>query len=338
MRNIILATALLFTAGIAYAQEATEADATEAAAPEAAATATTETVAVKYPTRPSGTPTRVIGLKTGREFFELKNIVEDDNVTGYYWDVTTQHAGWKPNDPNYPFAEKAAMTKQNGGWYNLSSTLVRYDTDSFAYTVFDASNNTEWEAELSVATDPEGNVDMENSKNLIGYRDVYEYKNVKDEVTGITHAQKTDNLIRRVYYFAVPIDKVEVEYWQKDSEGNLVLDEENNPIALEKPIVNYPVTKLGVKVKIDDEDAFVSSIENPADPNLFYIVDGYQNGKTGVEGKNYYLAFGDSANAEKRSDPEIAFGQPLPAPFATLLIALCFGAAFVIYRNRKQAA
>lgn len=326
MRNLILATALLLAAGVVYADEATEADATE----------TTETAATltRPSTKPNGTPTRVIGLKTGKEFFELKDIVENDNVTGYYWDVNTQYAGWKPNDPNYPGSpEQAAKTKQDGGWYNLSSTLVRYDTESFAYTVFDASGkNTEWEAELSVVTNDDGSVNMEKSKNLIGYRDVYEFKNVKDEETGITHSVATDNLIRRVYYFAVPIGKVEVERWQKDADGNLLLDENDNPIPLEKPIVNYPVTQLGVQV------GEALSTVNPATPNLFYIVDGYQNGKEGLEGKNYYLAFGDSANAIMRTDPEIAFGQPLPAPFATLLIALCFGAAFVIYRNRKQAA
>ena len=30
-------------------------------------------------------------------------------------------------------------------------------------------------------------------------------------------------------------------------------------------------------------------------------------------------------------------GAPLPAPVVTLLIALGFGAALVMYRNRKQA-
>lgn len=33
----------------------------------------------------------------------------------------------------------------------------------------------------------------------------------------------------------------------------------------------------------------------------------------------------------------VTFGQPLPAPLVTLLIALGFGAALVMYRNRKQA-
>ena len=35
-------------------------------------------------------------------------------------------------------------------------------------------------------------------------------------------------------------------------------------------------------------------------------------------------------------ESEEVFGEPLPAPVATLLIALAFGAAFVVYRNRKQ--
>lgn len=36
------------------------------------------------------------------------------------------------------------------------------------------------------------------------------------------------------------------------------------------------------------------------------------------------------------SDPLPQQGQPLPAPVTTLLIALAFGGAFVMYRNRKQ--
>lgn len=37
-------------------------------------------------------------------------------------------------------------------------------------------------------------------------------------------------------------------------------------------------------------------------------------------------------------DADITFGQPLPAPVTTLLIALALGAGFVMYRNRKQQA
>ena len=36
-------------------------------------------------------------------------------------------------------------------------------------------------------------------------------------------------------------------------------------------------------------------------------------------------------------EKEIISGSPLPAPIVTLLIALAFGGAFVMYRNRKQA-
>ena len=35
---------------------------------------------------------------------------------------------------------------------------------------------------------------------------------------------------------------------------------------------------------------------------------------------------------------EVTFGSPLPTPVITLLIALAFGAAFVLYRSRKQQA
>ena len=309
MRNFILATALLLTAGIAYAQtEATE----------------TETDAVAYPsTRPTRTPTTVIGEKTGKKFFELKDAVvtnaDDVETQRYTWTVS-QYSGWNANDPKFP---QMADAKQNGGRYNLSSTLVRYDKEAFSYKAFDA-NDTSKEWELSVVLDKDGNVDLENSKNLISYRDVYNYKTVQkegDDGKLYTTTEKGE-FLRRVYYFSVPVG--EVEYWTKDENGNYVLDENGKRVPLTE--LKYPVAELGVKVG----DAV--STMNPTDPSLFYIIDSKQNGSA-----NYYLAFGKSANADNRTDPEIAFGQPLPAPLATLLIALGFGAAFVMYRNRKQA-
>ena len=75
----------------------------------------------------------------------------------------------------------------------------------------------------------------------------------------------------------------------------------------------------------------IYSTYNQEDPKYFYRVSDQQ----------YFLSFGKATTTSdgtiiKNEDPQIAFGQPLPAPVTTLLIALGFGAAFVMYRNRKQ--
>ncbi len=58
----------------------------------------------------------------------------------------------------------------------------------------------------------------------------------------------------------------------------------------------------------------------------FYITQNYE-----------ILAFDMTAdNGGGNYAAEITFGSPLPAPVVTLLIALGFGAAFVMYRNRRQ--
>jgi hypothetical protein len=85
----------------------------------------------------------------------------------------------------------------------------------------------------------------------------------------------------------------------------------------------------------------VPTIQNtPNDPgNQFYFL-----GDTGVlyyGGSNLYANNGAmfivSLNTTYTpSDPLPQQGQPLPAPVTTLLIALAFGGAFVMYRNRKQ--
>ena len=56
-------------------------------------------------------------------------------------------------------------------------------------------------------------------------------------------------------------------------------------------------------------------------PELFYH-----------EGRNTIVFDDGQGNKAK-----VTFGEPLPTPVITLLIALGFGAAFVMYRNRKQA-
>jgi hypothetical protein len=53
-------------------------------------------------------------------------------------------------------------------------------------------------------------------------------------------------------------------------------------------------------------------------------------------GNGHRVFFGIYGSASEGGGKEV-IGQPLPAPIVTLLIALGFGAALMIYRNRKQA-
>jgi hypothetical protein len=65
--------------------------------------------------------------------------------------------------------------------------------------------------------------------------------------------------------------------------------------------------------------------------NFFFYTNDSVSANTVFYGK-VYSDSGDGNNKSAR----VTFGQPLPAPIVTLLIALGFGAALVMYRNRKQ--
>ena len=87
-------------------------------------------------------------------------------------------------------------------------------------------------------------------------------------------------------------------------------------------------TKLGVLCVTKD----VYSSNNPDSKWVFYRVKGTTFSANSVSfGKLDDLGGGNNESAT------VTFGNPLPAPVVTLLIALAFGGAFVMYRNRKQA-
>ena len=67
--------------------------------------------------------------------------------------------------------------------------------------------------------------------------------------------------------------------------------------------------------------------------NNFYF---YQLSSTPANTVYFGKLVSDSGEGNDKS-AEVTFGQPLPAPVVTLLIALAFGGAFVMYRNRKHA-
>ena len=95
--------------------------------------------------------------------------------------------------------------------------------------------------------------------------------------------------------------------------------------------ITTAVESLGIIGVNGNSGHYVFSSNNvPAKNNgngwLFYVDENLEVisfDATKDKGKGNYAA-------------EITFGAPLPAPVVTLLIALGFGAALVMYRNRKQ--
>ena len=77
----------------------------------------------------------------------------------------------------------------------------------------------------------------------------------------------------------------------------------------------------------------VSSVPNTS-TNGFHFYTLNENPSNVV----YYGKTGTGADGKgNEKSAQITFGAPLPTPVVTLLIALAFGAGFVMYRNRKQA-
>ncbi|MBP5294109.1 MAG: hypothetical protein J6Y95_00135 [Lachnospiraceae bacterium] len=76
----------------------------------------------------------------------------------------------------------------------------------------------------------------------------------------------------------------------------------------------------------------VSSVPNIS--NNFYF---YQLSDTPANTVYFGKIGSDSGHGNDRA-AKVTFGQPLPTPVVTLLIALALGAGFVMYRNRKQQA
>ena len=109
--------------------------------------------------------------------------------------------------------------------------------------------------------------------------------------------------------------------WELRDPGN------NNSLVT---VINLPkdtsVANFGVIAKEK-----IYSVPNIS--NNFYF---YQLSSTPANTVYFGKLVSDSGEGNDKS-AEVTFGQPLPAPVVTLLIALAFGGAFVMYRNRKQA-
>ena len=100
--------------------------------------------------------------------------------------------------------------------------------------------------------------------------------------------------------------------------------------------VDYDITSIGI---ISDKTSTSASISTEnifaKDSDFFY----YLSKETGAKDNtiSYGKITGKPGKEKEHMKAEFTFGQPLPAPVVTLLIALGFGAALVMYRNRKQA-
>lgn len=94
-------------------------------------------------------------------------------------------------------------------------------------------------------------------------------------------------------------------------------------------VINLPegVTELGI---VSSHKTTFSG-NNPSAKFLFYRT------KATITSDNVSFGKLDDNGSGNDHAADIAFGAPLPAPVVTLLIALAFGAAFMFYRNRKQA-
>jgi len=100
------------------------------------------------------------------------------------------------------------------------------------------------------------------------------------------------------------------------------------------------IEKIGIKGRNGSQNQIVYSADNDQATNQTHFSD--KNTETVLffgknKFKNGQIAAVITAGGSYREEGG-TFGQPLPAPVVTLLIALGFGAALVMYRNRKVKA
>ena len=205
--------------------------------------------------------------------------------------------------PGKPQTDSAA--KESAG-YSISVNVIRMDdTSDWSYTAFDKNDpDTKWELSAEVKEDDQ------NVPNpyLLSSNDVYdsveepmkdEFGNdVLDEDGNVMKERKQGDLALRVYSFSLPVEA---------GKGKAPV------IAMRNNMAN------------------VSSDSNVATENgeLFYKMSETS------------LAFGIVPNPETGEEPKpdaiIIIGQPLPSSIVTLLIAVGFCAALVLYRKHRRA-
>lgn len=95
--------------------------------------------------------------------------------------------------------------------------------------------------------------------------------------------------------------------------------------------ITLPKGEDAVRFGVIEYNHNVSSVPNISNNFAFYTT------KSTPANTVYFGKLDDMGGGNDKS-AEITFGAPLPAPVVTLLIALGFGGALVMYRNRKVKA
>lgn len=88
--------------------------------------------------------------------------------------------------------------------------------------------------------------------------------------------------------------------------------------------------QIGVRVMKDDLEYTSFTYTYEGNTNHFFSVKNATTLELRDDENNVFASISFVDPADK------SFGQPLPTPVTTLLIALGFGAAFMMYRNRRQ--
>lgn len=94
--------------------------------------------------------------------------------------------------------------------------------------------------------------------------------------------------------------------------------------------ITLPKDATAVRFGVIEYNHSVYSVPNVSDSQFHFYTLGDTPANVVLYGKP-----GKGGGNDKSA--QISFGAPLPTPVVTLLIALAFGAGFVMYRNRKQA-
>ena len=112
--------------------------------------------------------------------------------------------------------------------------------------------------------------------------------------------------------------------WKEELEAGAYPDGKWQTVAL--PVIEDKNLAGKLAIRVVDKDGNDLTYQS--------YLNGYQTDFTFFGQSTVYFSAADTGTTKKA---EFTFGSPLPTPVVTLLIALAFGGAFVMYRNRKQA-
>ncbi len=203
--------------------------------------------------------------------------------------------------------------------HNLLLTAALFVSSAVAFAASEAVDYSDysWYNESGKNTI---NVTLTQFDNQWGFTyavyDVNEYNKV---IEG-----KTFNSLKKEQEYAFAKLKDAGKIW------NLTKPEHKNGSAVTKITLPSDKTKVTFGVICYNQD--VTSVPNVSKNYYFY------NLKDSPHNTVYYGFINGNEGGGNDKAAQVTFGAPLPAPVMTLLIALGFGAALVMYRNRKVKA